>query len=414
MQRRFPELIVMLAVASLLGACGSAVPLDPASTSAMSRDTAKAPLACFDRCDVSAWTPLPAATPVSPAVQLARDTYLGEDATDPNQVKLWWTGVSSFIAAAGGHLFLFDAWEIVGPHEDYLPIGREELAAIQPELILIGHGHFDHAADAGYVAARSGAVVVGSEVICDQVKEDAAASLAGGADNFACLIVGVDDNTPQPGTVQSIKLWEDMAEVQILQHIHSAATPEFQDPGTPYAHIPDLLTYIEHVNTNPQEILQFLPTLADQPGGAWAYHLRVGDFSLLWHDTVGPINSGNPYAQEVQSALNDFPDCVDVQLVPIVGFNQPMNGLRDPRLYVEHAHPRLILPTHHDSWEPVVGGGARSYEGAWRSEVATLEHPPLQDYLRDPEDYLLMRSYRIDDPIWKIPMPGSSCAEQTD
>src|SRR3546814_18012634 len=72
---------------------------------------------------------------------------LGADATDPATVKLWWYGVSGFIVSAGGHLFLFDAWESLGVQKDYVPIGREELVAIAPEAILIGHGHFDHAGD---------------------------------------------------------------------------------------------------------------------------------------------------------------------------------------------------------------------------------------------------------------------------
>lgn len=353
---------------------------------------------------------MPAASPPSAETQLARDTILGPAALDPDFVRLWWFGVSSFIVSAGGHLFLFDAWEPVGLHADYVPIGREELAAIQPEAIFIGHGHFDHAADAGYVAARSGAVVVGSEIICDQVKEDAEESLAGGADQFSCLITGIDDTHPLPGTVQTVKLWADMPEISILQHIHSAANPEPQDPGMPFAHVPDLLTYLLYLNTEPEEYSRFFPTLGDQQGGAWAYHVRVGDFGLLWHDSAGPISTGNPYAEEVQRALDSFPDCVDVHTGAIVGFNQPINGLRDPRLYVAHSHPRVTLPNHHDAWAPVAGGGAAGYESAWKAEVASLEHPPQLDYLRDPEDYMKVRSYRVDDPVWKQPMPGSSCA----
>jgi hypothetical protein len=103
------------------------------------------------------WTPLPAASAlrVSAETQAARDTLLGADATDPAFVKIWWVGVSSFIVSMGGHLLYLDAWEIVGLHADYLPIGREELALLGPEAILIGHGHFDHAGDAGYIAGRA-------------------------------------------------------------------------------------------------------------------------------------------------------------------------------------------------------------------------------------------------------------------
>jgi len=71
----------------------------------------------------------------------------------------------------------------------------------------------------------------------------------------------------------------------------------------------------------------------------------------------------------------------------------------------------VFLPSHHDAWAPVVGGGAAGYENAWRVEIASLEHPPELDYLRDPEDYLRVRAYRVSDPIWAVPMPGSACAQ---
>ena len=75
-----------------------------------------------ERCSLSEWQPLPAAIEVSPEVQLARDSILGPNATDPSTVKLWWFGVSSFVASIGGHLLLLDAWETVGLHQDYVPI----------------------------------------------------------------------------------------------------------------------------------------------------------------------------------------------------------------------------------------------------------------------------------------------------
>ncbi len=390
---------ILLSLAVLaLSACG-AKPSPESSAAARTQG---------DRVALADWEPLPPAPAVSAEVQAVRDTILGPNATDPGFVRVWWFGVSGFVVSMGGHLFLFDAWEPVGLQADYVPIGRDELAAIRPEAILIGHGHFDHAADAGYIAGHSGAVVVGSEEICGVAKDDAAAD--GRADQFVCLITGTMD-TPQPGVIQSVKLWADLPKVQVLQHIHSAATAEPTDPGMPFVHIPNLLPYLTHLNTDPAEYQRFFESLGDPQGGTWAYHLRVGAFSLLWHDSTGPINSGaHPYSGAVQLALNSFPDCVDVQIGAIVGFNQPLSGLRDPRLYVEHAHPKVSLPSHHDAWAPVVGGGAAAYESQWRAELASLDNPPELDYLSDPQDYMVARSYRVADPRWVAPMPGSRCA----
>lgn len=408
--RTIPALLGLVLMAGCHSPSGDNAAAGGANTPPGAGASAAFPKAC-DRVDISEWgnDPLPAAAdiPVSAEVQAARDAILGPDATNPDEVKFWWFGVSSFVASAGGHLFLFDAWEPVGAQEDYVPVGREEIAAIRPEAIFIGHGHFDHAADAGYIAARSGAVVVGSETICSQAKADADGDPETSANDFCCMVTGTD-TTPAPGTTTPVKFWADLPEIQVLQHLHSAADPD--DPGEPFIHIPNLLPYLQNLNTDPEEIAAFVASQEDEQGGTWAYHIRSGEFSMLWHDSTGPINSGQPFGDDIQTALNSFPDCVDVQLHAIVGFNQPFSGLRDPRLYVGAAHPKIAIPTHHDAWAPVIGGGAESYEAEWRAEVASLPNPPEIDYLFDPQDYMVPRVYDINDPRWAAPMPGSSCA----
>jgi hypothetical protein len=387
--------------ATVLTACGSS---DPASgTSGVDPSTLPRQVMLED------WRPLaPAPVAVSDEVRLARERILGPNATDPDRVRVWWFGVSSFVMSIGGHLVLLDAWESIGLHANYVPIGREELVEIKPEAIFIGHGHFDHAADAGYVAAQTGAIIVGAQEHCDTARSDA--EYDGFEDNFSCLITGTED-TPEPGVIRPVQIWADLPPVQVIKHIHSSLTPELSDPGIPFIHIPNLLPFIEHLNTDPREYARFLRGLGNPMGGAWAYHFSIGDFTLLWHNSSGPINTGaDPFSEAVQEALASLPGCVDVQLGAIVGFNQPLNGLRDPLLYVKHAAPKLFLPNHHDAWAPVVGGGARGYEAQWRRDLATLEHQPALDYLRDPEDFMKRRSYNIHDPFWKTPAPGSRCA----
>jgi hypothetical protein len=310
---------------------------------------------------------------------------------------------------------LYDAWEIVALHKDYAPIGREDLVAQQPEVIFVGHGHFDHAGDMGSVAGRTGATVVAGEATCMTAREQAARD--GNHDRFDCRVLG-NTTSPVPGTTQRLRIWEDMEEVSVLRHVHSAADPaDLLNGGLPMIFIPDLLVYLQHLNTDPQEILWFLQSVDDEvgnspDGGTWAYHLKVGDFTLLWHDSAGPIAEGDDYAKEIKCALDSFPGCVDVQLGTIVGFGAFTSGLRDVSLYVQHAHPRVSLPNHHDAWLPIAGPGAASYELQWRAEIASMPNPPELDYLRDPEDYLRARNWFVNDPRWQEPMPGSSCAAE--
>lgn len=367
---------------------------------------APAALAAPDRIGLSEWKPLPPASQVEVpvAAREARARILGPRSNDSRYATLHWTGVSSFVVTFQGHLFLFDAWEIVGIHRDYVPVGREELAALHPEAIFLGHGHFDHAADAGYVAGRTGAVVLASEEQCSTVKNDS--SRDGLSDRFSCLITGTQD-APAIGDLTQVRVWEDVEPITILKHVHSAARP----PGNgnepdPYTPIFDPTPYVQNFNGSPEELALFLGTLGDAEGGTRMYHLKAGDFTLLLGDSAGPIFEHPP----VRESLDRFPACVDVMANAILGFDQPVSGLQDPVDYVEHAHPRVFVPTHGDAWAPALSAGQAGYKDQLAAEIGALPHPPEEiDHLLDPQDYVKERAYRVADPRWRAAMPGSSC-----
>lgn len=397
MLRFFPT-TALLATVMLAGCLGSNSPPSPTSASPAPTQAAETRPNVFTG---SNFTPLPAAQASAELTQI-RQSILGPDAIDPNLVQFWWVGVSSFVVSAKGHLFLLDAWEIVGLHANYLPIGREELAALQPEAIFIGHGHFDHAADAGYVAGLSNAVLVAGSTVCDTARQRAASE--GIPDTFPCLNLG-DATQPGVGTTQAIQVWEDLPAVNVIQHTHSAAEPaDLLNGGSPLVYIPDILTFPTYLNTNVGEALRFLQTLPDdggvgQPaGGTWAYHFRVDDFSFFWHDSTGIIQPDNPESQAIIAAIENLPECVDVQLNAIVGFGLVTSAYRDALAYVAAAKPKIALPTHHDAWTPVIGGGANAYKQTWLDAVNSLPNPPEVDYLQDPADYLKARSYSLNDP----------------
>lgn len=359
------------------------------------------------RIPLAEFSPLPPAGQVEvPAeAQAARDRLLGPLAGDPRHVTLHWVGVSSFVMTIGGHLILLDAWEPVGIQAGYVPLGREDLAALRPEAVLVGHGHFDHAADVGFVAGRSGAVVVGSEEICDIAERDAGRD----GTTVTCAITG-DASTPDPGTAQSLRLFADLAPVTVLQHIHSATNPpgggNALDPQLP---IFDPTPYLQNPNLSPTELARFLETLGDPQGGTWMYHFAVDDFTLLWGNSSGPIFDGS--AQSVVDALGAFPGCVDVFSNAILGFGQVVSGLQDPRLYVDAVRPKLYLPQHGDAWAPVISAGQAQYIPLWREQNDVLGiHQPATRFLLDPEDYLRQIAFDTTDPVWSDVQPGSGCA----
>ena len=341
---------------------------------------------------------------VSPAARQLRDELLGRRWRNPRLVTLNWTGVSSFIVTIGGHVLLFDAWEILGLHADYLPIGREELAGLEPEAILIGHGHFDHAGDAGYVAGRSGAAVFASVEQCSEAKEDAAAE--GNAERFRCVITG-SQTTPAFGARRRARLFRDLPKITVLKGVHSApGPPSEQNPFDPFLPVFDPAPYLEHLNTDPAETLRFLGYLGDPEGGTRMYHLRLGRFTLLLGDSAGPIHE----YKRVRRSLGRLPGCVDVMAHAILGFDQPVTGLAAPRRYVRRARPKVFLPTHGDAWAPVISAGQAAYRTELSSQLARLPRPPRVDYLLDPDDYMVGRTYRIGAKRWRAPVPGSTCA----
>jgi uncharacterized protein (TIGR03382 family) len=357
------------------------------------------------RVPIATFTPLPAHPVVTPAAKAARDRLLGDRWDDPGYVTLHWTGVSSMVVTIHGHLLLFDAWQIIGAVDNYLPLTRDDLAALDPEAVLVGHGHFDHAGDLGLVAGKSGAVVVGSEEICTVAVEGA--TREGVGTSFRCAITGTM-TSPAMGVTQRLKLFADLAPISILQHVHSAATPpgNGNDPD-PFFPIMDPQPYIDHFNSDPDELARFLAQQQESnQGGTWIYHLVDGDFTLLLGDSAGPIFD----KPAIRTALGRFPGCVDVMSNAILGFDQPVSGLADPVDYVDAVKPAVFLPTHADAWAPVLSAGQAQYKDKLMTELAELKNPPAVDFLRDPLDYLKQRAYRVADSRWKTPPPGSVCA----
>ena len=359
------------------------------------------------------FAPMGPAQPVDSTTQATRERLLGKNPTDPNWVRFWWVGVSSFIVSLNGHLFLLDAWEIVGFHTHYLPITRDDLVALQPEAIFVGHGHFDHAGDVGYVAGNTKALVIGSQSVCDTARYHANAEQL--SKNFPCLVLG-SQKEPPVANLQSVKVWSDLPSVTVLHHLHSAANKADLIKGEkPLFYSPTFKPFIEYFNTDWKKYKRFFAStqddggLGEPDGGTWAYHFRIKDFSFLWHDSTGPIDVSTPNGQATQDALGQLPECVDVQLHAIVSFSLFTSGFRDPLLYIQAANPKVALPTHHDAWAPIIGGGAKAYEEQWKKAISSLKNPPDVDYLTDPQDYLKPKQFKVVDPRWSQIRPGGKC-----
>lgn len=327
----------------------------------------------------------------------ARERFFGAENVDPatgavdaGEVHLSWVSVATFALALDGHVVLLDAY--IHKEEDeanYVPATTDDLVALAPDAILIGHGHFDHALEAPRIAAETGAVMFGTADHCAQ----AAAAAPGPIDCRALF-----DGASSPGDVSAFDLVDGVCSSAVL-HLHSAAEP----PDPDHDHTDQVVPI-----PDPGSVLLHPPgslfgTDGDE-GGTVLYQLRVRDFTLTWHDSSGPLKENAP---EVFDVLAGLP-ATDVQVGAILGFNQPFNGLRDPAMYIDAIDPTVFVPNHHDFVTEY--GSADDYEPALRATLEAYDADPEIRFLYDPYDYVRpnLLSYRLDDARWAGP-EGERC-----
>jgi hypothetical protein len=293
-----------------------------------------------------------------------------------DRVILSWFGVSSFAMAIGGHVVLLDAWVARGRMSGYVPTTPAELAQLRPKLIFIGHGHFDHAGDATPLALATGARLVGTAEQCADLR----ARIPG---RRARCVAAIRAGAP-PGTIAAPRLLPGVR-VRALKHLHSEGTPA--DGENPPLQLVAETDTARRFPPTPQDAAALARHLADPEGGAVLYRFAASGFSLVWHDSVGPLVDRAPALLGVLRRLRP----VDVQVGAIQGFNMFTNGLRDPRTYIEALRPATFVPSHHDDWYAgTLTMPATRYERPLHAQLARIpaaQRPRLR-FLVDPRDYL--------------------------
>lgn len=299
---------------------------------------------------------------------LGADAVDGDGSVDPDRLLLSWFGVAGFVLAIGGQVIVLDAWIPRGLHRGYVPVRPEELAAVAPDAIVIGHGHVDHAADLERLAGLTGAPVVGSPEHCSRVEG-------------RCIPVSA-----VPGQRSEVALLASV-EITAVGHLHSAMTlPDPNDVGgfhAPILPVPEFGPLVRH-RPSFATLLHLGRHLFDRQGGSVLYQFRHGDVSVTWHDTTGPLAD---HAPEVLDTLERLPPTT-VHVCALTGPNQLANGLRDQRHYIEALSPEVVVPCHHDNWLPGVTTAGARWEPLLDAELRRVRGArPEVRFIRDPEDY---------------------------
>jgi L-ascorbate metabolism protein UlaG (beta-lactamase superfamily) len=121
-----------------------------------------------DKRDAVEADPAFAAAPRDPACFAPKLVSTGGAAPrDPHTLAVRWTGYSNFELAYGGKIILLDAYFDRGGN--YPPLGFAAADIKRADVILVGHGHFDHMSDAASVGIRTGAAILGAPLTADKL-----------------------------------------------------------------------------------------------------------------------------------------------------------------------------------------------------------------------------------------------------
>lgn len=176
------------------------------------------------------------------------------------------------------------------------------------DYILITHGHSDHALDAGYIAERTGAVIIGHETAANLARAYAVPE-----DNLITVIGGEDYD------------FEDFS-LRVVPNIHSALDDKrYYNNGR------------KITGNAPRGLKAPLRRIDYVEGGNLAYLLRMGGHEVL---IMGSMN----YIEREMEGLR--PD------IALVGANSQRLEIFDytGRLLRALGYPALVIPTHADGY----------------------------------------------------------------
>ena len=309
----------------------------------------------------------PAAGAAPRSTVKARKAFFGSANVDrggrvrKDRVIVTWFGIASLAGSFNGRVVLLDTFinnsgpgncspggNPGPPVQPYVRTSYDQLAALRPRAIFIGHGHYDHLCRTGELIARTGAKLVGLPQHCAQAATQAA-EYPGSQRGLRCVPT-LSSFSPF-GASREIRPLGSTVPITVIRHVHSGRA------SGPVA------------NANGAESL--------------LYRFRVGRFSLVWNDSAGPLREKAP---ATLSLLRGLP-ASDVEFGASLGLGIGEQGFRDPVDYAQALRAKTLFAVHQDLGS--VNGGSRVFKPRLEAEMAA--RPGLGTKLRwlqDPDDYL--------------------------
>lgn len=320
------------------------------------------------------------------------------------------------------------------------PFVIKDVVDMKPEALFIGHGHGDHADNAAFIAAKTGATIYMSPEACGtaqtaltRMKKDPFMQ----ADPFFAIpqetiirCAPVTTVGSQPGT-QVVRLMqlEPLVCINAFRSLHSVAVPVDPDWGlNEFVDTPDpndgkwFPPGVPLTPSNPRQPGQQDLRQGAGPGGPdqinYQFVVRAGtNFALLVNASVGAMKeglgsnwlNGKPEdGQLILDLLRRLPP-TDLAFSTVSSGNTDQNGFRDHVYWLQALQPKIMTTGH----APV--GGAMQYYSGLLKQLNLMEQPrnkwpgfprdqwPSLRNHTDPTDILKPQVYEIDNPAWADP-----------
>ena len=261
-------------------------------------------------------------------------------------VSLRWLGNNAWDIRFGSTTILIDPWLTRFKTGTYTPEGirpdtplSSDPAKIDPhvgkaDLILVGHGHYDHITDVPYIAKKTGAKVLGTESHLNMLK--------------ALSVPNEQTTTVKAGT--RLEFAGYTVEVFHALHALSGQPPQVPFPGTRLGAVP------------PRPM-----TVADLvEGETLAYLITVdGRFRIL------ALSTGNFDEQALAGVRPDL-------AIVAAGGERGYAG----RLMGVIGNPKYVLPTHWDDFDVPLDEPARDWGGLTALQQAVAAASPGTKFVK--------------------------------
>lgn len=406
-------------------------------------------------CVLSAAAPAREEAEAHPDLIAARQRFFGLENVDERtgsvakeKVLFSWLTNTTYAVSIKGRIVLFDSFatrlEVVPGRTSFV---IKDIVDLKPEALFIGHGHFDHADNAAYIAAKTGARIYASQETCavlpldlarmkadPRIQGDAVARIDPAA-TIKCIDATTTGSAPGTQLVRLRGLEPDVC-ILAFRHLHSILVP--RDPDFPMNPVVvtvdprDAALFPAGIgltpSTSPKPGQMDLRTgvgIDPNPGGPvsifYQFVLREEPhFTFAWQNSAGDIKGGKGNGwngspedgRRLVQLLRSLPQ-TDVHLAPVSTGNFNNNGLRDTVMYQQALKPKIFLPGHHTTGTIGAEGSSAPLFAYYMRQLAIMEAPinqwpgyprdewPDVRWLTDPMDYKRPLAFDPKDRLWR-------------